>query len=213
MFTTSTAPQTDWRVALAAQIDTERDVREKLHFDIVRSFSVLAARASAAERRLETALVARSTPVSDLSASTLTAKHTKQSSQRTPPPPPPPSLSPPPASASAAKIADLETQIVRLTHERDTLDVKYRNRDEEYRQRLSAMQLLQDDILSLHIELNVAEERINRLTAENSELVKRWMERVSKEAEKLNDANAFLESFERSHKHLRNNPDDTPPLP
>ena len=37
------------------------------------------------------------------------------------------------------------------------------------------------------------EERAEKLEAENKELLERWMKRMSAEAEKMNDANDFLE--------------------
>jgi hypothetical protein len=41
----------------------------------------------------------------------------------------------------------------------------------------------------------VLEERAGNLEAENKELLERWMKRMSAEAEKMNDANDFLESI------------------
>lgn len=55
--------------------------------------------------------------------------------------------------------------------------------------------MLQDEILTYQIQLNIVEENASKLQSENKELVRRWMERVSREAEKLNDANAFLEKY------------------
>jgi hypothetical protein len=47
--------------------------------------------------------------------------------------------------------------------------------------------------LTTGISLTVLEERAEKLEAENKTLLERWMTRMSAEAEKMNDANEFLE--------------------
>jgi hypothetical protein len=46
-------------------------------------------------------------------------------------------------------------------------------------------------MLSLNLQLNMAEQRSKRLQAENKELIDRWMARMGQEAEALNDASLF----------------------
>ncbi|KAK9455193.1 autophagy-related protein 16 [Dipodascopsis uninucleata] len=92
----------------------------------------------------------------------------------------------------------LINELDKLTLDKKKIDSKLRTRDEEFRERNKTVQVLQDEILTYQIQLNVAEDKMTRLENENRELVKRWMERVSREAEKLNDANAFLERFVHS---------------
>ncbi|KAK9362409.1 autophagy protein 16-domain-containing protein [Lipomyces starkeyi] len=85
------------------------------------------------------------------------------------------------------------TRFEKLQLDKKKLESRLKARDEEYRERNKSIQILQDEILTYQIQLNVAEDKVNKLEKENRELVNRWMERVSREAEKLNDANAFLE--------------------
>ena len=46
------------------------------------------------------------------------------------------------------------------------------------------------------ISLSVLEERAEKLEAENKSLLERWMEKIKAEAEKMNDANEFLERIQ-----------------
>lgn len=49
----------------------------------------------------------------------------------------------------------------------------------------------QDELASLNLQLNMAEEQSNRLQRENQELVDRWMARMGKEAEAMNEASKY----------------------
>ncbi|KAK9479230.1 autophagy-related protein 16 [Lipomyces japonicus] len=112
-------------------------------------------------------------------------------------------------TSSAARIDELQVQNEQLQiyntrilaeydkarTEKKQIQSRLKIKDEEQRERNRALQVLQDELLTHQIQLNVAEDKIISLEAENKELVKRWMERVSREAEKLNDANAFLERY------------------
>ena len=53
------------------------------------------------------------------------------------------------------------------------------------------LQDFQDELASLNLQLNMAEEQSNRLQRENQELVDRWMARMGKEAEAMNDASKY----------------------
>lgn len=57
------------------------------------------------------------------------------------------------------------------------------------------LQLVQDDMLVLQLSLNVAESKARKLEDENANLVDRWMRKVAEEADKMNDANAFLKRY------------------
>lgn len=52
-------------------------------------------------------------------------------------------------------------------------------------------QNVHDETVSLTLQLNMAEERSGRLQRENKDLVDRWMARMSKEAEAMNNASRF----------------------
>ena len=48
------------------------------------------------------------------------------------------------------------------------------------------MEQAQDEMVSLGLQLNMAEARSEKLEVENKELVERWMRRVGEEAERVN---------------------------
>jgi hypothetical protein len=50
---------------------------------------------------------------------------------------------------------------------------------------------VQDEILSLNLQLNMSEERSNKLKGENNELIDRWMQRMGQEADAMNNASKF----------------------
>jgi Autophagy protein 16 (ATG16) len=53
------------------------------------------------------------------------------------------------------------------------------------------VQNVQDELASLNLQLNMAEEKSSKLQNENKELIDRWMARVGKEADAMNDASKF----------------------
>lgn len=50
---------------------------------------------------------------------------------------------------------------------------------------------MHDETVSLTLQLNMAEDRAQKLRDENENLVKRWMERMGKEADAMNEASRF----------------------
>lgn len=50
---------------------------------------------------------------------------------------------------------------------------------------------MQDELVSLNLQFNMAEERAKKMEKENKELVDRWMTRVGQEAEAMNKASKF----------------------
>jgi hypothetical protein len=56
---------------------------------------------------------------------------------------------------------------------------------------LMSLQSVQDELVSLNLQLNMAEEKSCRLQRENQELIDRWMARVGKEADAMNNASQF----------------------
>jgi len=44
-----------------------------------------------------------------------------------------------------------------------------------------------DEVISLNLQLNMSEQSVNKLKAENKELIDRWMVRKQQEAEKMNE--------------------------
>ena len=53
------------------------------------------------------------------------------------------------------------------------------------------MQDVHDETVSLTLELNMAEERSQKLRSENKELVDRWMARMGQEADAMNVQSKF----------------------
>ncbi|KAL4975386.1 autophagy protein 16 [Aspergillus desertorum] len=82
------------------------------------------------------------------------------------------------------RISLMESEI---TH----LQLRLKDRDEELRGKAKLLEGFQDEIATFELQLNMAEERSNRLQKENQELVDRWMARMGQEADAMNDAYKF----------------------
>ncbi|KAL1855460.1 autophagy protein 16, interacts with Atg12p-Atg5p [Paecilomyces lecythidis] len=82
-------------------------------------------------------------------------------------------------------------RITVLEGERTHLSLRLRDRDEELRGKAKLLDDLQDELASLNLQLNMAEDRSSKLQRENKELVDRWMARMKKEAEAMNDASKY----------------------
>ncbi|KAL9095366.1 MAG: hypothetical protein Q9165_002237 [Trypethelium subeluteriae] len=78
-----------------------------------------------------------------------------------------------------------------LARERTTLERKLRDRDEELKGKARLVEDVQDEMVSLNLQLNMAEQRSEKLEKENKELVDRWMVRMGKEADEMNDASRW----------------------
>ncbi|ANB11945.1 hypothetical protein AWJ20_172 [Sugiyamaella lignohabitans] len=105
-------------------------------------------------------------------------------------------------SIAEEKAKNLET--LKSTYEKTTSQLTRRLTEEQakaqnYRDEVdlktTSMQHLQDEMLALQIQLNVIEDNMKQVQKENEALVERWMAKVAGEAEKLNDANAFIERY------------------
>ncbi|GKZ20076.1 autophagy protein 16, interacts with Atg12p-Atg5p [Aspergillus brasiliensis] len=71
------------------------------------------------------------------------------------------------------------------------LQLRLKDRDEELRGKAKLLEDFQDELASLNLQLNMAEERSSRLQKENQDLVDRWMARMGREAEAMNAASEF----------------------
>ncbi|KAI9871918.1 MAG: hypothetical protein M1830_002294 [Pleopsidium flavum] len=78
-----------------------------------------------------------------------------------------------------------------LAAERTVLTTRLRDRDEELKGKAKLLEDVQDEMISLHLQLNMAEERSRKLQRENKDLVDRWMARMGQEADAMNDASTF----------------------
>lgn len=68
---------------------------------------------------------------------------------------------------------------------------------EEFALKAQNLEIVTDEILSLQIQNNLLNEKITSLSQENDRLVQRWITKAKQEAERLNDANEFIESLNR----------------
>ncbi|RMZ76306.1 hypothetical protein DV738_g5015, partial [Chaetothyriales sp. CBS 135597] len=84
----------------------------------------------------------------------------------------------------AKKLAQTSVQVAHLT-------TKLRDRDEELKGKAKLVEQVQDENVTLNLQLNVAEERAQKLKEENQELIDRWMARMGKEAERMNEESKF----------------------
>ncbi|KAH8705082.1 putative autophagy protein Apg16 [Talaromyces proteolyticus] len=82
-------------------------------------------------------------------------------------------------------------RIASLEGERTHLTLRLKDRDEELRGKAKLLDDVQDELASLNLQLNMAEDRSNKLQRENKELVDRWMARMGQEADAMNEASKF----------------------
>lgn len=61
--------------------------------------------------------------------------------------------------------------------------------------------MLQDELRTLSLELNQVEARNDDLKRDNASLLQRWLDRARDEADKVNEANRFLEEIEKRKKN------------
>lgn len=66
------------------------------------------------------------------------------------------------------------------------MERKLRDREEEIRGKARLVEEAQDEMVSLQLQLNMAEQKSERLDKENKELVERWMRRMGEEVERVN---------------------------
>jgi len=82
------------------------------------------------------------------------------------------------------RITQLSAGVTQMT-------VRLRDRDEELRGKAKLVEDVQDEMVTLNLQLNMAEEKTDKLKKENQELVDRWMARMGKEADAMNDKSQF----------------------
>lgn len=79
----------------------------------------------------------------------------------------------------------------------DKSNVKIQSLNMEIKEKNKTIELINDELLVLQMQVKVLTNSVQQLTAENENLIQRWMDKVSEDAEKLNDANQFLSSIHR----------------
>ncbi|KAK1057641.1 autophagy protein 16, interacts with Atg12p-Atg5p [Friedmanniomyces endolithicus] len=188
----------DWIEQYSAAL-TERDAREQAHKVYIDAYTrlanrtaTLAANPPATTPQPPTANLPKSKPTSkdpdlspnDLLSSLRTDLSTTQKARQT----------------LATQVADLTlalntlhstsatstTQLALLTRQKADTERKLRDRDEELRGKDRMVVLAQDEMVAQGLQLSLAEQKAEGLERENRELVARWMERMGKEAERVN---------------------------
>ena len=86
--------------------------------------------------------------------------------------------------ANSRKVLQLSTSVTQLS-------TKLRDREEELRGKAKLLVNVQDENATLNLELNQAEQEVKRVKKENEELVDRWVARMGKEADKMNEDSKF----------------------
>lgn len=62
------------------------------------------------------------------------------------------------------------------------------------------LQMLQDELRTLSLELHQVESRNDDLKRDNASLLQRWLDRARDEADKVNEANRYIEEVEKRKK-------------
>jgi chromosome segregation ATPase len=88
------------------------------------------------------------------------------------------------SKTDAKRITQLSAGVTQMT-------VRLRDREEELRGKSKLVEDVQDEMVTLNLQLNIAEEQTEKLKKENKELVDRWMARKAKEADAMNDESEF----------------------
>ncbi|KID87414.1 Autophagy-related protein 16 [Metarhizium guizhouense ARSEF 977] len=87
------------------------------------------------------------------------------------------------------KLKDDSRSIRDLTTERATLTTRLKDREHEIREKRKLLEQVQDEMITLNLQMSVAEKERDKVKKENKELVDRWMKRMAQEAEAMNLAN------------------------
>ncbi|KAI4262342.1 MAG: hypothetical protein L6R42_002487 [Xanthoria sp. 1 TBL-2021] len=79
-----------------------------------------------------------------------------------------------------------------LGTEKAALVRRLKDRDEELRGKAKLLEDVHDETVSLTLQLNMAEDQVQKLKKENEDLVERWMARMGKEANAMNEESKFI---------------------
>ncbi|KAF2127023.1 autophagy protein 16 [Dothidotthia symphoricarpi CBS 119687] len=187
-----------------------RDAREKAHQGYVDAYSKLADRTATLARQ-PPAATEEAAPSPSVSTKTLRPGTPKGK----PPLPPPDTSSPSTLAQLRSELASthrtrsaLESQVTSLTTtlaalqasdatqkqritqlEKTKVNLERRGKDraEELKGKGRFVEEVQDEMVALNLQLNMAEQEKERLKRENEELTKRWVSRMEEEASKMND--------------------------
>lgn len=68
-----------------------------------------------------------------------------------------------------------------------SLQRKINDRNEEISEGKKLVEQVQDEMISLNLQLNMAEDKAAKLRNENKDLIDRWMKKMGEEADRMND--------------------------
>lgn len=92
------------------------------------------------------------------------------------------------ADLSSASVSNktASRRIEGLLREKRDLEYKVSDRDAELRMKSRMVNEAQDQMVAMTLQLNINEDKMDKIYAENDMLVKRWMAKMGEEAEKMN---------------------------
>ncbi|RDA89897.1 hypothetical protein CP533_6251 [Ophiocordyceps camponoti-saundersi (nom. inval.)] len=76
-----------------------------------------------------------------------------------------------------------------MTADRTALTLRLKDREHELREKRKLLEHVQDETITLNLQVSMAEKERDKVTKENKELVDRWMKRMAQEADAMNLAN------------------------
>ncbi|PHH77863.1 hypothetical protein CDD80_133 [Ophiocordyceps camponoti-rufipedis] len=98
--------------------------------------------------------------------------------------------------AAEAELGKLRSQaktdgraIKELSADRTALTLRVKDREHELREKRKLLEQVQDEMITLNLQVSMAEKERDKVTKENKELVDRWMRRMAQEADAMNLAN------------------------
>lgn len=94
-------------------------------------------------------------------------------------------------AAAEKTTAQLQARIAKLEAERVGANRRLRDKEGELKEKSRMVGAVQDEMLGMEMQMNVAEGRAQKLEGENRELVERWMRKVGGEAEEMNEGSGW----------------------
>ncbi|RAH40390.1 ATG16 family protein [Aspergillus brunneoviolaceus CBS 621.78] len=198
-----------WREEYSAAL-ASRDRREKANTALYDAYTQLA------DRTASTTTTSLQTPAGEGPRATTTTRHHVPPPTPSAPTPPAPQQEQETLLALLAAAqrsrSELQAQLTRMTAELERLrkrhaqdgrrlqgfeqevahlQMRLKDRDEELRGKAKLLEDFQDEMASLNLQLNMAEERSARFQQENQDLVDRWMAKVGQEADAMNANSRF----------------------
>ncbi|KZZ93856.1 Autophagy-related protein 16 [Moelleriella libera RCEF 2490] len=79
-----------------------------------------------------------------------------------------------------------------LTADKASLTTRLKDREHELREKRKLLEQVQDEMITLNLQMSVAEVERDKVKKENKELVDRWMKRMAQEADAMNLSNEPL---------------------